>query len=77
MRQTSSVLTKVAASKFQLILGLSCYQLGFMFDCSSSNCPAIKIGSRSYGTLGAKTKTQFLRLSLPIKCNDKYLANKP
>lgn len=49
---------------------LSCY-------FSSSNCPAIKIGSKSYGTLGAKTSMQFLRMSLPVKCNEKYAPAKP
>lgn len=41
---------------------------------SSSNCPALKISSKSYGSLGSKTSTQYIRLSLPVKCNDKYSA---
>ena len=44
---------------------------------SASNCPAIKIGSKSYGTLGAKTSTQYLRMTLPVKCSDKYTPTKP
>lgn len=41
---------------------------------SGSSSPTLKLSSKDYGVLGSTVKMECIRLSLPVKCNDRYTA---
>ncbi len=52
-------------------ISLLFFKFSFIFKFSRDNPPSIKLQSRLFGTL-EKVEFEFLRLSLPLCCHDKF-----